>query len=189
MFRFLLGLFLLVTVSVRAAEPGFWAKLELRTVTGDAVAPSGHWVVVVFISPECPVANADIPVLNALAVEFGPRGFVFLGAYADPGFELADLRRHAADYKLGFPAVDDRRQHLLRAAGATQTPEACVFTAAGELLYRGRIDNRVEDFGAARPRATREDLREVLAALAAGRPGPFPHAPGFGCTIPLRPRP
>jgi hypothetical protein len=127
--------------------------------------------VIVFLSPECPVANADVPVLNALAAEFAPRGFSFVGAYADPALSLADLRRHAAGYRLAFPAVDDRARRLVRAAGATFTPEVCVFSRAGALLYRGRIDDRVEDYGAARPSATHEDLREVLAALAAGPAG------------------
>jgi hypothetical protein len=41
----------------------------------------------------------------------------------------------------------------------------------------------VEELGATRPKATREDLREVLSALVVGKAGPFPNRPGFGCTI------
>lgn len=168
----------------QAAGPGWWEQLAVRDLTGSALTPAGRWIVIVFLSPECPVANADIPVLNSLAAEFSPRGFSFVGAYADPAFALPDLLHHAAEYRLGFPAADDRQQHLVHAAGATFTPEVCVFSRAGTLLYRGRIDDRVEDFGAARPRAEHEDLREVLTALAAGQTGPFANRPGFGCSIP-----
>jgi hypothetical protein len=140
--------------------------------------------VLVFISPECPVANADIPVLNSLARQFGPVGVDFFAAYADPTLDLPALRRHADDYRLGLVPLDDRKQRLMHAVGATYTPETFVFTVTGDLLYRGRIDDRVEDFGPARVVATHEDLREVLTALVAGRPAPFASHPGFGCTIP-----
>jgi thiol-disulfide isomerase/thioredoxin len=192
MFRSLRRLFFvlcLLALQGRAAGTDWWEQLAVRTVDGAEVTPAGRWIVVVFLSPECPVANAEIPVLNALSAEFAPRGFSFVGAYADPGLTLPDLRRHAADYHLGYPAADDRGQRLARAAGATYTPEVCVFSRAGVLLYRGRIDDRVEDFGAARPQATHEDLRDVLTALAAGQPGPFANRPGFGCSIPGRVRP
>lgn len=164
--------------------PDWWSQLAVSDLAGSSLRPEGRWIVVVFLSPECPVANADIPVLNALAAEFAPHDMTFVGAYADPTLALADLRRHATDFHLGFLTADDRGQRLMHAAGATYTPEVAVFSSEGALLYRGRIDDRVEDFGGARPTARHEDLREVLTALAAGRPAPFARRPGFGCTIP-----
>ena len=185
MVRAFLGFLLaLGLTSAQAAEDSWWRALDLRGVDGAAVKPSGRWIVVVFLSPECPVANAEIPVLNALAARFAPPMFQFLGAYADPHLETAAIAHHVADYRLGFAAVDDRGQRLARRTGAAWTPEVCVLSRDGHVLYRGRIDDRVQDFGGPRPAATREDLREVLEALAAGRTGPFPDQPGFGCTIP-----
>jgi len=163
---------------------GWWDRLGVRDLDGAPLAVPGRFIVIVFISPECPVANAEIPVLNALAARFGPAGAGFVGVYADPTLATAALRRHAADYHLGFATADDRAQKLLRTLGATYTPETFVFSADGTLLYRGRIDDRVEDFGPARVVAAHEDLRDVLAALTAGRPAPFARRPGFGCSIP-----
>lgn len=174
----------LLAVPVAAANAGWWPRLGVHDLTGAPLAASGRWIVVVFISPECPVANASVPVLNALAQEFGPRGFTFVGAYADPSIGLPALRQHAKEYGLVFATTDDRKHQLVRATGATYTPEVFVFTADGARLYRGRIDDRVGDFGEARPTAVQQDLREVLVALAAGRTGPFPDKMGFGCTIP-----
>jgi hypothetical protein len=185
-FRRLFLLCCLVGLQGRAAVPEWWAQLRLHAVDGTAVTPAGRWIVVVFISPECPVANADIPVLNSIAAEFAPHGVDFIGAYSDPGLALPDLLRHAKDYQLGFPAADDRDQRLARLANATFTPEVCVFSRAGDLLYHGRIDDRVEEFGTPKPKASHEDLREVLTALVAGRPAPFASRPGFGCSIPGR---
>jgi len=176
----------------RAAAPAesWWTNLKVRTLAGEAVTPAdGGWIVLVFITPECPLANASVPVLNALAREFGPRGFTFVGAYVDPTLPPAVLARHTRDYALAFATTDDRDHRLVRLAGATYTPEAFVFTADGTRLYRGRIDDRVGDFGAARPTAVRQDLREVLTALTGGLAGPFPDGPGFGCAIPEEVKP
>jgi hypothetical protein len=139
---------------------------------------------VVFLGQECPMSNASIPVLNRLAAEFSPRGFAFIGAYVDPTADLGTLRGHAADYAIGFPTADDREHRLAGMAGATYTPEVAVFSAGGAKLYGGRIDDRVGDLGAARPSAARQELRDVLAALASGSAGPFKGKAGYGCAIP-----
>ncbi len=167
-----------------AGNLGWWEGLGVRDLAGTPLASNARWIVVVFISPECPLANASVPVLNKLAGEFGPPGFGFVGAYADPAVGLPVMRQHAKDYGLAFATADDRDHRLVRLTGATFTPEVFVYAANGTRLYRGRIDDRVGDFGAARPTATRQDLRDVLVALAAGQSGPFPDQPGFGCTIP-----
>lgn len=167
----------------------WWGQLNVRDLGGAPLNPAGRWYVVVFLGQECPVSNTSIPALNKLAAEFAPRGFAFVGAYVDPTADLAALRAHASDYAIGFQTADDREHRLVRTAGASYTPEVAVFSAGGAKLYGGRIDDRVGDFGAARPAATRQDLREVLAALASGVPGPFKGKAGFGCAIPEAVRP
>jgi len=171
------------------SSPLWWRQLRVRDLRGSPLNPAGRWLVVVFLGQECPVSNASIPVLNKLAAEFAPRGFTFIGAYVDPTADLEALRAHAADYAIGFATADDREHRLVRAAGATFTPEAAVFSAAGARLYAGRIDDRVGAFGAARPAAANQELRRVLAALAAGAPGPFEGIAGYGCAIPEAVRP
>jgi hypothetical protein len=166
--------------------PRWWSRLGVTGLDGAPVVPAARRIVVVFISGECPVSNAYIPVLNRLASDFSGRGFAFVAAYVDPDAGLPALRQHARDYGIAFVAADDRGHRLVRAAAASLTPEAVVFSAEGAVLYRGRIDDRVGDLGAARPAATRNDLRDVLEAIAAGNPGPFPPRPGFGCFIPER---
>lgn len=163
--------------------PTWWRVLEVAPVSG---APDfgARWLVVVFLSPECPLANADVPVLNDLQREFGPKGVQLIGAYADPFLEPKALRQHARDYALSFPTVDDRAQQLMRRAGARYTPEVAVFASSGQLLYRGQIDDRVTGFQDVRPAATHQTLRDVMVALCAGRQRPFAETPGFGCSLP-----
>jgi hypothetical protein len=167
-----------------AQNPPWWAGLGVRDLKGGPLAVKGRWIVVVFLGQECPVSNVAISTLNRLAAEFGPRGFDFVGAYVDATADLPALREHAAAYAVGFATADDRAHRLVNAAGATYTPEVAVFTPQGARLYRGRIDDRVGDFGAARPTAAHQDLRDALAAIAAGRPIPSDGRHGFGCAIP-----
>jgi thiol-disulfide isomerase/thioredoxin len=166
--------------------PQWWRQLAVRDLAGLPLAPASRRIVVVFISSECPVSNSYIPVLNPLAADFSRRGFAFVAAYVDGESDLAALRDHAKSYAISFATADDRQHRLVRAAAATLTPEVAVFSEDGVVLYRGRIDDRVGDLGFARPSATHDDLREVLEAIAAGKPGPFAARPGFGCFIPER---
>lgn len=180
-------------VGAAAAAPGgeaavaasaWWHGLGVRDLQGRPLDPPARWFVVVFIGPECPVSNASIPVLNRLNTEFAPHGVALVGAYVDPTSDLAALRTHAVDYAITFYTADDRAHRLARAAGATYTPEVVVFSADGEKLYQGRIDDRVGALGATRPAAVHHELRDVLAALLAGQSGPFSGHAGYGCAIP-----
>jgi hypothetical protein len=79
-------------------------------------------------------------------------------------------------------ALRDPDHALVKAAGATITPEAAVF-AGGRFVYRGRIDDRYVDLGVERPAATKRDLAEALAAVIAGRPVTPPTTQAVGCFI------
>ena len=166
-----------------AEQIGAWRGLELRDLQGRPIPESDDWLVLVFLDPECPIANGYLPVLNVLAREFGGRGFRFLGVYTDPSFASAQLQQNARDYQVEFALIDDREQELARLAGATYASEAVIVSSTGTVIYRGRIDDRVGMDGAARPAATHHDLREVLSRLRAGERGPFTGHPGFGCSL------
>jgi thiol-disulfide isomerase/thioredoxin len=175
-----------VGASFAGDAPQWWRNLAVKDLNGADLKPASQRIVVVFISSECPVSNSYIPVLNKLAADFAPRGFAFVGAYVDPESDLPAFREHAKSYGIAFATADDRAHRLVHAASAKITPEAAVFSEEGAVLYRGRIDDRVGDLGFARPAAARNDLRDVLEAIAAGKAGPFPSKPGFGCFIPER---
>lgn len=170
--------------SAQAARSAWWHGLGIRDLQGAPLDPEARWFVVIYMSQECPVSNESIPVLNGLSAEFSRRGFVLVGAYVDPTADLGTLRAHISDFAVAFPTADDRGHRLVKAARATYTPEVAVFSAKGELLYKGRIDDRVGSFGASRPAAAHQDLRDALTAIGAGSKGPFNGSKGFGCAIP-----
>ena len=65
--------------------------------------------------------------------------------------------------------------------GARVTPSVVV-TQGGRVRYRGRIDDRSPSLGIYRA-PVRQDLREALEALLAGKPVPTPETAAVGCAI------
>ena len=97
-----------------------------------------------------------------------------------------DERKHpatAGQYRFSR-CRDSRSVHsLVRRARVTITPEAAVFSAAGKLVYHGRIDNRFVELGKAMSTPTRRDLEDAIAAALDGRPQPEASAPAVGCYL------
>ena len=151
----------------------------------DPLAASGERAtVLLFTDTQCPIANAYAPELRRLADEFAPRGVRFYLVYADRQRSPEEVRAHRAAFDYPMPALLDPEHELVRRAGATRTPEASVFLRGGELVYRGRIDDRYVDFGKQRAAPTPRELRAALEAVLAGQRPAEPWAPAIGCAIP-----
>jgi hypothetical protein len=149
--------------------------------------PGAGPAMLVFVRTDCPIANRYAPELRRLHDRFARRGISFWLVYPDPSETPEVIRRHQREFALGFRAVRDPQHELVKAAGATVTPEVAVYAsdASGpRLVYRGRIDDRHVDFGRARAAPTRRDLREVLTALAAGSAVAPRTTAAVGCFIP-----
>jgi peroxiredoxin len=171
------------TAAVFAGVPAF----QLRDTQGQVHTP-GEWsgekaVLLFFVTTDCPVANSYVPEMNRIHDAYAPRGVRVFAVQADTTIPDAAVARYARDYRYGFPLLLDPRQVLVRLANATITPQAAVLSPDGKVLYLGRIDNRVADFGQQRFQATEQDLREALDAVLAGKPVPHPFTKSIGCAI------
>lgn len=164
-----------------------------RQAKSPPAEPAGP-AVLIFLLPDCPIANSYAPELTRLAETFAAQGVRLLRVYVDPAMSDAAARRHGEQYRLGSPALVDRGHRWVQYCGATTAPEAVVLSPRGEVLYRGRIDDRYVGLGKRRAVTTSHDLREavdgILAsrAKAAGdapwRPAPQPWPAATGCPIP-----
>jgi peroxiredoxin len=140
-------------------------------------------VVLFFLTTDCPLCNTYVPELNRIAQAYTSRAVAFYAVQGDATIPDADVRKHAKDYAYTFPYLFDPSESMATYTGATTTPEAAVLSPSGELLYLGRIDNRLEDFGKQRTEVTVFDLRATLDAVLNGKPVPHARTKALGCAI------
>jgi thiol-disulfide isomerase/thioredoxin len=175
---------------LKEASPGHsgeWRKMALSDSEGK-IHTSAEWagkraVVLLFVTTDCPLSNAYVPEFNRLERAYAQQGVVFYALQGDATIAADEVRRHVKEFGYGFPYLLDPQESLATYTGATTTPEAAVLSPAGELLYRGRIDNRVEDYGKRRVQVTQFDLRDALDAIVAGKAPLHPRTKPFGCAI------
>lgn len=164
------------------------SAIDADALDGRRVAvPGGRGTkatVLVFVSHDCPISNQYAPEINRIVRSYAPRGIDLYLVYADAEMTAAAAREHAREYGYTCRALLDPARRLVRFAGAAVTPEAVVFGQRGELLYRGRIDDRYPRPGLRRGQVTSPDLRNALDAILAGEPVPVPATTAVGCFIP-----
>lgn len=164
------------------------AVITLQTLDNKSVTPliskSGKPTVIIFITTDCPIANALAPEINRLYNHYQSQGIDFTLIHVDPEISTDDAKKHATDYSLKPPIVVDRKHQLVKAGEAKVTPQTAVFDSKGKLVYTGRINNQWTDYGKRRAKATEHNLRDTLDALLAGKPAPNNQTTAVGCYIP-----
>jgi peroxiredoxin len=140
--------------------------------------------VLLFVATECPNSNTYAPVFARLHREYSARGVLFLSVYSDPADNTAAVQKHDAEYQIPYSGLLDPGHTLALETGARSTPEAVILSPAGEVLYRGRVDDRFVDFGKTRFQPAHEDLREALDQVLSGQPVKNPVTKVLGCAIP-----
>ena len=173
----------LATLSASAGVPAF----QLRDTAGTLHTPA-EWhgqkaILLFFVTTDCPVGNSYVPEMIRIRDAYAARGVAIYAVQADTTIPDADVSRYAKDYRYDFPLLLDPHQVLVQLTNARVTPEAAVLTPDGKVQYLGRIDNRVADFGKARPEATEHDVRDALDAVLAGKPVAHPVTKSIGCAI------
>lgn len=190
---FLLGTILALPPAVRGAAGAGEAatrspEIAVKNLSGETLKPLADVgqkaTVLFFVMHECPVANAYAPEIARIMTEYAGKGVRSYVVYIESDLPAEKARAHARDFGFKSGTVRDPKHLLSRAAGATISPEAAVFSPKGEVLYLGRIDDRVSDFGRRRVEPTRRDLRLTLDAVLAGQPVPARHTKAIGCYIP-----
>jgi peroxiredoxin len=167
-------------------------SFQLRDTQG-AVHTPAEWrgakaVAIYFTTTDCPIANSYVPEMNRIHDAYAPRGVAFFAVQTDLSIPESDVAKYARDFGYAYPLLLDPQQVLVRHAGATITPQVAILAPDGKLLYLGRIDDRVADFGKQRVKPSVLDLRNSLDAVLAGRPVAHATTKSIGCAIALSPK-
>lgn len=159
------------------------ADLHDRLVDPFRVPPHTQAIVFLFVATDCPISNRYAPRVRQLFDAFASRGVLFWLVYPNPGDSPDAIRAHLAAYAYPERALRDPEHTLVKHSGVVVTPEAAVYDTRGQLLYRGRIDNRYVRLGVERPSATRQDLEDAITAALAGGLMPASRTQAVGCFI------
>lgn len=162
------------------------AQITTTDVAGRPVqlfdASSSNPAVLIFVRTDCPIANRYAPEIERLYNAYASRVEYYL-VYPDAGESADAIQKHLSDYRYTVPALRDPKHALVKMGKVHVTPEAAIFSARGELLYHGRIDNRYLSFGKAMNRPTRHDLENALRTALAGQPVMETSSPAIGCSL------
>jgi len=142
----------------------------------------------VFLSLECPIANACIPTLNTLHARFKDRLDLF-GVVSDPAVKRSEASKHFRNFKAGFPVLFDASGQLAELLQPTHVPEAFVLDGDGRIIYRGALDNAWLDLGRRRIRAEKHYLADALEAALAGKRPAVERTLVVGCLFEKPPAP
>jgi hypothetical protein len=180
---------LLLLAGPLAAAP----DLQVLDLEGNTIRPfaqrhfcavcSKKAIVFVFVSNACPIANRYAPEIQRLHKKYSDEGLVFWLVYADPDETSDQIGQHMRDYGYKCGVLRDPKHELVKLAGVHVTPEAALFLPEGKLVYRGRINNRYEDFGKQRARPTKHELQDAIEAVLAGKPVRISETKAVGCYI------
>jgi hypothetical protein len=159
------------------AVPIVWTDLDGRGY-GPIQLKAAAATVFVFFSTQCPVSESTMPRIRALAQRSFSRRVAFFLVNANSLDSAAKIRSYAQERHLLMPLVKDSDAALADRLGATLTPEAVVVDRAGQIRYRGQIDDNPD------PALVRShDLQAALDAILAGRSVAASHVRTAGCFI------
>lgn len=174
--------FLAVAVAIvcSSAAPGLSDSQRKPTDPFEGTAAAR---VFIFVRTDCPVSNRYAPEIERLHEKFTKKNVAFFLVYPDRAETEASIEKHLREYGYHIPALRDPSRELVKRSRVTITPEAAVFNAAGRLVYHGRIDDRVVDFGKSRAEASKHDLEDAVEATLEGKPVAEASTHAIGCYI------
>jgi thiol-disulfide isomerase/thioredoxin len=144
--------------------------------------PNKKAFVVAFTNTTCPLVQRYLPTLKQMEKEYRDKGVQFLTINVGADDSIVAMAAHAVKFDMEFPFVKDFDGQCVRALGVERTPGVAILDGDRRLRYRGRIDDQYR-LGGQRPSATRNDLREALEEVLAGREVSVKETPVDGCPI------
>lgn len=124
--------------------------------------------VIVFIGEQCPVSRRYAPELKRFDAMAESSGLEFYGVISEPFMSASEARAFVADHGLDFTVLWDPSGDLARRLKPDITPEAFVISPEGDVLYRGRIDDRFAAIDVLRNQITSHDLSNAIEAVGQG---------------------
>jgi peroxiredoxin len=140
-------------------------------------------LLVMFLCNHCPYVKAIEDRLIALGARYKEQLQCVAVCSNDPTDHPEDLpenlRQRSQEKNYPFPYLVDADQKVARSFGAVCTPDLFLLDQNRRLFYRGRLDDAWKN----PDKVTRQELKEAIEGLLAGKPAPQEQIPSMGCSI------
>ena len=174
----------------RDTQQGAESAWEFKDVHGTTHRPFDRQnknkqkaIVLVFISHDCPIANAFQPEIRSLERKFRSQNVSFFLIHSNPDLDQETANQHCKEYEIEANVVIDSSQEIAKRVNAKVTPEAFLISAKGKTLYRGRINDLYAGFGKKRSQPTTHDLRDAIEQHLGGEKIQTAETKPIGCFI------
>jgi mono/diheme cytochrome c family protein/alkyl hydroperoxide reductase subunit AhpC len=144
--------------------------------------PKAKAFVFVFVDAACPLVPRYLPTLKKLEKQYRDKGVQFLAVNSSADDTILEMANQAVEHSVDFPFVRDIDGKCATTLGAERTPEVVLLDAERIIRYRGRIDDQYTP-GAARKEPTRNDLKEAIDEMLAGKKVTVETTTVDGCKI------
>lgn len=146
--------------------------------------PGSKGLLIVFTCNHCPYAKAVWPRIIVLAQRAKTKGINTVGInpnihpeYPEDAPEV--MKERIREWNIPFPYLVDESQDVARAYKAQCTPDLYLFDGSKNLVYHGRVDDNWQD----ESKVTKEELKEAIENLVAGKQPTGEQFPSMGCSI------
>ena len=203
------GAMLILAVCVFSPTMSLWAPMEQagaadRPTSFTQPVSSNPWVwkdiegksfdlqngnqdtltVVIFVSTDCPIANAFQPTLRELQSGHSDRGVKFVQVHPTSRTTVEMAKKHQSDFRIDSSVVLDPERRIAKLLKAKVTPEAFLLDANAKILYRGRINDLYVGFGKKRRKPQNHDLANAIQLALVGEMIETKMTKAIGCLIP-----
>ncbi len=138
--------------------------------------------VIIFLSPECPIAQKYTRTLNQFQAEFKSYNFSFYGIFNGDLGNKSSALNFTKKYKINFTLLKDEKNSLKEMLGATISPEVFVIQNK-KIVYKGMIDNWFFALGKKRQIITEHFLKDALKAIVSGEEIKVKKTKAVGCYL------
>lgn len=139
--------------------------------------------VFVFLATDCPLSQNYSLTLNNLNGQFKNDSISFYGVIPGNNVLKKDVDEFINTYKINFLMLLDSNLILTNYFKATKTPEIFVVNAAGNILYKGAIDNWASSLGVHRKTISQHYLLDALSNIKQNAAVNLKETKAVGCFI------